>query len=258
MNRFVRTQRLIGSEGLDRLRHARVMVAGLGAVGSYAVEGLARAGVGCLRIVDFDTVHPSNVNRQLYALDSTMGRPKTDVAAARIRDINPECAVDARAVFIRQTTVESLFDAPCDAVIDAIDSLGPKVALLAAASRRGIFTVSSMGAATRTHPLAVRVGDLGQTRHCPLARLVRKRLRKQGIQSGIRCVYSTEPAGTAVEDPETEEAAGDTLSPPEWGRTRAPLGSLSTMTGIFGLIAATEVLRHLAGSCWPVNGPGMD
>ena len=257
MNRFVRTQRLIGSEGLDRLRHARVMVAGLGAVGSYAAEGLARAGVGYLRIVDFDTVHASNINRQLYALDSTMGRPKVEVAAARIRDINPDCTVDAHAVFIRQTTVESLLDPPCDAVIDAIDSLGPKVALLAAAARRGLFIVSSMGAATRTDPGAVRVDDLSKTVHCPLARLVRKRLRRQGIQSGIQCVYSSEPAGVSL-DEEADEGAEDDLPPLKWGRTRRPLGSLSTMTGIFGLTAATAVLRRLAGPCWPASRVGSD
>ena len=179
------------------------------------------------------------------------------MAAARIRDINPDCTVDAHATFIRQTTVEPLLDPPCDAVIDAIDSLGPKVALLAAAARRGLFIVSSMGAATRTDPRAIRVDDLSQTDHCPLARMVRKRLRRQGIQSGIQCVYSSEPAGTSV-DEEDGEASKENAWPPEWGRTRNTLGSLSTMTGIFGLTAATAVLRQLAGPCWPASGIGSD
>lgn len=252
MNRFSRTRQLIGREGLERLRDARVMVAGLGAVGSYALEGLARAGVGSLRIVDFDTVHPSNINRQLLALDSTAGRPKVDVAAERIRDINPDCTVDARAEFIRRSTVDALLDPPCDAVIDAIDSLGPKVALLSAAARRGIFVVSSMGAAIRTDPMAVRVADLSHTRHCPLARLVRKRLRRQGVHSGIQCVYSIEPvdAASAPDGSGDDESTTDT---PDRGRARTPLGSLSTVTGIFGLTAATVVLRQLAGPCWPAR-----
>lgn len=247
MNRFIRTERLIGSLGLTRLTGARVLVAGLGAVGSYAVEGLARAGVGHLCLVDFDEVRKTNINRQLYALDSTLHQKKTDLAAARVRDINPLCQVETRAMLINRASVESLFDRPFDAVVDAIDSLAPKLSLLhAAAQKRGLFVVSSMGAATRTDPLLIRSGTLEETEMCPLARAVRKRLRRLGPVDGIRCIYSIEPVPPARAEPEEPEDAA--LAP---GRIRSPLGSLSTLTGIFGLMAATEVLRHLAGDAWP-------
>ncbi len=245
-NRFARTEMLLGPDGLERLRGARVLVAGLGAVGSYAVEGLARAGVGYLRLADFDVVQPSNINRQLYALESTVGRQKTEVAAERIRDINPACEVDARRVFIDGETAPGLFDGGLDVVIDAIDSLNPKVALLRAARQAGLWTVSCMGAATRTDAAAIRTGDIAATEHCPLARLVRKRLRRVGVASGILCVYSVEPPRAAVPAGESTDPV-----PPGFehrrGRKRPPLGSLSTLTGMFGLIAATQAILHIAG-----------
>ena len=229
---------------MARLRRARVVVAGLGAVGSYAVEGLARAGVGSLRLIDFDTVHASNINRQLYALESTVGRLKVEVAAERVRDINPDCAVEAWPLFVGADTVGRVLEGSPDAVIDAIDSLSPKVLLLAAAAQAGLFTVSSMGAATRTDPLAIRVGDLADTEQCPLARLIRKRLRKFNVASGIRCVYSVEPAR-----PRRESAEPDAAEDPvalRRGRARRPLGSLSVLTGMFGLIAAREAICRIA------------
>ncbi len=246
MNRFSRTEMLLGPDGLARLRDARVLVAGLGAVGSYAVEGLARAGVGRLRLADFDVVQASNINRQLYALESTVGRPKVEVAAERVRDIHPSCEVDARRVFIDAETAPDLVAGGLDIVIDAIDSLNPKVALLHAAHRAGVWTVSCMGAATRTDPFSIRTGDIASTEHCPLARLVRKRLRRHGVASGILCVYSVEPPRNAV----PADAAADP-APPGFehrrGRTRRPLGSLSTLTGMFGLVAATEAILRLSG-----------
>lgn len=229
---------------MARLRRARVVVAGLGAVGSYAVEGLARAGVGALRLFDFDTIHASNINRQLYALESTIGRLKVEVAAERVREIHPECAVEACPLFIGADTIGRVLEGSPDAVIDAIDSLSPKVRLLAAAAQAGLYTVSSMGAATRTDPLAIRVGDLAATERCPLARLIRKRLRKFKVTSGIRCVYSVEPAR-----PGRDSAEPDAAEEPDAlrrGRMRRPLGSLSVLTGMFGLIAAREVIFHIA------------
>lgn len=245
---FARTELLIGREGLDRLRNARVTVVGLGAVGSYAVEGLARAGIGHLQLVDFDDIQHSNLNRQLYALHSTIGRPKVDLAAARVRDINPECHVDARSIFVRNSTVADAIGDHPDAVVDAIDSLGCKVALLEAAVRADVpLIVSSMGAALRTDPTAVRIAPLHRTRHCPLAKKVRKWLGKRGIRNGITCVYSEEPVcdrdharGEAVreERPDGHPAAG--------GRPRQPLGSLPTLTGIFGLALANHVITTIA------------
>ncbi|MCX7818211.1 MAG: tRNA threonylcarbamoyladenosine dehydratase [Kiritimatiellae bacterium] len=240
---FSRTLALLGPAAMERLRRATVLVAGLGAVGSYAVEALARAGIGRLRLVDFDVVQPSNLNRQLFALTSTLGRPKVEVAAERVRDIHPQCTVETSRLFIAADTVGTLFREPPDALVDAIDSLGPKVALLATAHRVGVWTVSAMGAATRTDPLAIRVADISATERCPLARWVRRRLRALGIERGIRCVYSLEPA------PRRALAAADP-PPPEFafrrGRPRRALGSLPTLTGMFGLIAANEVILHLA------------
>lgn len=248
--RLRRTELLLGAEALARLRAARVTVAGLGAVGSYAVEALARAGIGHLCLVDFDTVQPSNLNRQLFALGSTLGRLKTEVAAERVRDIAPDCTVEIRTVFINAATAPTIAADAGDYLVDAIDSLGPKVELLVAAVAAGRRVIASMGAATRTDPLAIRVGDLARTEACPLARFVRKRLRARGITAGIRCVYSIEPSGrrgakTGVgePDPTAEPRAADAPG----GRIRRPLGSLSCITGMFGLIAAREVIMALAG-----------
>lgn len=244
MNRFARTERLLGAGGLARLARARVLVCGLGAVGSYAVEGLARAGVGRLRLVDFDVIRSTNINRQLYALESTLGRAKVDVAAERVRDIHPACEVETMKRLVNRASVDEVLAGSWDAVVDAIDSLGPKVALLHAAVTRKMWVVSSMGAATRTDPGAIRVGDLSETGPCPLARLVRKRLRRLGVTGGIRCVFSREPAAADHPGFRSGNEAEDVPMAP--GRIRRPLGSLSTLTGIFGLTAATETILHLA------------
>jgi len=169
-DRFNRTEQLIGKEALGKLKRARVAVFGLGAVGSYAVEALARAGVGYFRLVDCDCIRPSNINRQLYALESTLGKPKTEAARARVLDINPDCTVEALQVFAAKNTLAELLAGPLDAVVDAIDSVTPKVELIASAARFGIPVVSSMGAATRMDPGAIRLGDISETDVCPLAR----------------------------------------------------------------------------------------
>jgi tRNA A37 threonylcarbamoyladenosine dehydratase len=239
MNRFSRTQLLLGQESFDKLANARVTVCGLGAVGSYAVEALARAGIGRLTLVDFDKVKPSNFNRQLYALESTVGRFKADVAQERVAQINPACVVEVKKLFIEGATVDGLLaDAP-HAVIDAIDSLSPKVILISACVKKGLFLVSSLGAASRMDSSLVRCADIAETKICPLGRMIRKKLHRLGIYKGVRCVYSLEPAkgNTHVVAPEHEEF--------DRGRPRRPIGSISYMTGIFGLIAAGEVIRHI-------------
>jgi tRNA A37 threonylcarbamoyladenosine dehydratase len=238
MTRFCRIEQLLGADALRKLNKARVAVFGLGAVGSYAVEALARAGIGHLRLVDCDTIRPSNFNRQLYALESTLNQPKTAVARARVLDINPQCAVEVQQVFVEEANAAALLAGPLDAVVDAIDSVSPKVALIAAAVRAGHKVVSSMGAATRTDPLAVRVGDISETEICPLARFIRKKLRRHGIERGVTCIYSVEPARNKAAPVGEEEP--DTFVK---GRPRKPIGSLSYMTGIFGLLAAHQVLR---------------
>lgn len=251
-NRFTRTERLLGPTAFRRLKEARVCVVGLGAVGSYAVEGLARSGVGSFILVDFDEVNPSNINRQLYALESTLGQPKVDIATARVKDINPACRIEGHRLFVDSHSARQLMVEKPDLVIDAIDSLGPKVYLVAAAHKAGIPIISVMGAATRTDPALIRVADISETNACPLARWMRKRLKKKcDITSGVRCVFSVEPVYTS---PEAIPSSLPEEPPPELepasyrrGRARRPLGSLSMVTGIFGLTAAREALVILAG-----------
>jgi len=242
-DRFARCRLLLGEKAFERLSGALVVVVGLGAVGSHAAEALARAGVGRLRIVDFDRVRPSNINRQIIALDSTVGKLKTDVAAHRIRDINPSCAVEAMQLFVEPSTIPDILSGPPDVLVDAIDSVGPKIILLEGARRRGIRAVSAMGAALHKDAGAIRVGDISETRVCRLARFIRKRLARRGVESGIRCIYSVEHAPHPGQL-ENIVDSGESLCR---GRSRTPLGSLPTITGIFGLMAAHEAIMMLIG-----------
>ncbi len=246
--RFARLERMVGAEGLRRLAAARVAVVGLGAVGSYAVEGLARAGVGALRLVDHDEVRPTNVNRQLHALGSTIGRPKVEVLRERVLDINPRCAVEALRLFVHVDTLDRVLSGPPDLVIDAIDSVTPKVELLAEAVARGIPVLSSMGAALRTDPTKVRVGPLARSERCPLAKQVRKRLRQRNVSVAFPCVYSDEPVSGRIAASVGTDGGEESF---ERGRPRRVLGSLPTLTGIFGLVAANEALRMLLGDAFP-------
>ena len=247
--RFARTQRLLGEAGMARLTNAFVCIVGLGAVGSYAIEALARAGVGKLRLVDFDEIRLSNINRQLYATSSTIGRKKCDVARQRVLDINPNCHVQTLEVFVHTDTIEQVLAGdpkPPDLVIDAIDSFTPKQILLEALHLRGIPVISSMGAAMRADPLQIRIGPLAEVHTCPLAAKLRKALRKRGVPINFTCVYSTEPVLQLPDDSADLEAPQDEQSL-ERGRKRRTLGSLPTLTGIFGLIAANAAIDQLAG-----------
>ena len=243
MGQFVRTKKLLGQGGFDRLQKSFVVIAGQGAVGSYATEALARAGVGRLRLVDFDVVSLSNINRQLFALHSTIGQPKAELAKFRVLDINPDIKVEAKQIFIHTDTLDEVLEGEPDLLIDAIDSLNPKVALLAGAVERNIPVLSSMGAALRRNPDLVKFGDISKTMNCPLAKLVRKRLRKHGIFKGIKCVYSTEMPPQTDSTIEMEE---DPTPYTGRGRKREALGSLSSMTGIFGLRLATAAIDLLS------------
>ncbi|MDD2805156.1 MAG: tRNA threonylcarbamoyladenosine dehydratase [Elusimicrobiales bacterium] len=242
-DRLARIRLMLGEERLERLKKSFVTVVGLGAVGSYAVEGLARSGVGRLRLVDFDVVRASNINRQLYALGSTLGRHKADLAAERVLDINPHCRVEKLNLFADEATFPAILEGKPDLVIDAIDSLGPKAGLIAATVKSGLPLLASMGAALRTDPAAVRVGPIREVIGCPLAAKVRNLLRKSGTHLDFTCVYSLEPVGELRKrrqvDPETEFH--------EQGRRRAALGSLPTLTGIFGLTLANAAIKLLAG-----------
>jgi tRNA A37 threonylcarbamoyladenosine dehydratase len=233
---------LIGEEGLARLQGATVAVFGLGAVGSYVVEALARAGVGNLVLFDHDTVSLSNINRQLLALESTLGRFKAEAARARVLDINPDCNVEARVQFVDGDNVAGLLEARFDVVVDAIDGVNSKVNLIVAAREKGLSVVASMGAAAKLDPSKIKAADIAKSFMCPLAQIIRKRLRRRGVTGGVRCVFSTEAARNKNE-PVIDEAPEEGVS----GRPRAPIGSISYLTGMFGLYVAAEVVHILLG-----------
>ena len=244
MDRFRRTEQLLGEDVFKRLQSKHVTVVGLGAVGGYVLEGLARAGVQSLRIVDFDTVQTSNINRQIIALQSTLGLRKADVLRQRLLDINPKCLVEALPIFASEETLEQILSPRPDILIDAIDSLNPKTQLLHGAYSKGIPTISSMGAALRTDPTLIRTGDIFDTSNCPLARHIRKRLRRREVGRGISCVYSTEKVVFDYAPPPEDTTVGETPFS-DRGRARNILGSLPTITGIFGLTIANLAIFQL-------------
>jgi len=232
---------LLGGDGIGRLSRSHVLLAGLGGVGSFAAEALARAGIGELTIADHDRVAPSNLNRQLCALHSTLEQKKTDVIAARIRDINPDCRLTVIDRFLAADELPELVAAGAggrgfDQVVDAIDSLSSKVALLASALAAGVPVAASMGAGGRLDPTRLHAGDLMDTQVCPLAREVRRRLRRQGHARGVLAVWSDEPP----RPPLAPEPTGR-------GRPRAVNGTVSYMPALFGLTLAGLVIRRLAG-----------
>jgi tRNA A37 threonylcarbamoyladenosine dehydratase len=237
--RHTRTIDLLGEEGFARLRAARVTVFGLGGVGGHVAVGLARAGVGALRLVDFDAVTASSLNRSAFALPSDVGQPKAEVLARALAALDPELQVEARVAFFHEESADELLGERPDAVVDAIDSFTPKVALLRHCVLRGLRVLSCMGASARTDPLALRIGDLAETRVCPLARVVRKRLGRFGIREGITCVYSVERPLAPLPPDEDDETL-------RRGRVRRRLPSLGTLPGIFGYAAANMVIGWLA------------
>ena len=237
---FERTRILVGDAGLERLIGARVLVAGLGGVGSFVAEALARAGIGELVLADHDHVSPSNLNRQLVALQSTLGRPKAEVMAERIGDINPACRVTLIREFLDPDAMPAVLGSRFDQVVDAIDSLSSKVALILTARELGLPIVSSMGAGGRLDPARVRVGDLMDTRECGLARALRTRLRRRGVGRGITVVWSDEPPRPPL--------------PPEAvsrGRPRAVNGTMSYLPALFGLTLAGLVVQRLLATKAP-------
>lgn len=242
--RLKRIELLLGSEKVARLSNSYVAIVGIGAVGGFALEALVRSGVGRFCLVDFDVIEQSNINRQLLALGSTVGRPKVEVAAERVSDINPSCRIEARKIFAHTESFDSIFEQKPDIVIDAIDSFNPKVELLAYLQRHNIPVISSMGAALRRDPGCIRVGNLTDATVCPLAKLIRKHLRRRGAGTDLTCVYSIEPRaelslpGNEKEDEFTELCI-------ERGRKRRELGSLPTITGIFGLTIANKTIELL-------------
>lgn len=230
-----RTRLLLGDEKMQRLQKAHVLVVGLGGVGAYAAEMICRAGVGRMTIVDADTVQPTNINRQLPALHSTLGMSKAAVLEKRFRDINPEIELTVLPVFLKDENIPELLDAaPYDFVVDAIDTLAPKCHLIAETMIRRIKIVSSMGAGAKSDITQVRFADIWDTCHCGLSKAVRKRLQKMGIKRKLPVVFSTEQAdGKAVLLTEEEQ------------NKKSTCGTVSYMPAVFGCYLAEYVLKRL-------------
>lgn len=229
-----RTSLLLGDEKLERLRNANVLVVGLGGVGAYAAEMIARAGVGRMTIADADVVSESNINRQLIALHSTVNRPKTEVMAERLRDINPKIELTIVSRFIKDDETDALLDSDkFDYVVDAIDTLSPKLALIKGALDRQVPLVSSMGAGAKTDPAKMEICDIAKTHHCPLAHMLRKRLHKIGVRKGFTAVFSPEPV---------REGA---MILCEEQNKKSNMGTISYIPAVFGIGCASVVIRGL-------------
>lgn len=238
-DRLSRTRLLLGDEAMEKLARSTVMVVGCGAVGGFAIEALARSGVGKLILVDFDVVKESNINRQIFALHSTLYQEKAVVARNRIRDISPDIKVEILPVLVNADTIDEVLDRRVDFVIDAIDTLNPKTILIEQLMTRGIPFISSMGAALKTDATKIAIVPMKKTIHCPLAFFVRKRLRKRGVELTFPVVYSCEDVSQKLhlEMPDAPEN--------ETGRVRHNMGSLPTITGIFGLLCANYAIEYL-------------
>lgn len=235
IHRFSREELLIGKAGLEKLRQARVAVFGIGGVGSYVVEALARSGVGALDLFDSDTVALSNINRQLIALESTLGRPKVEVAKERVLQINPACRVEARQLFFTPESAGEVGFSQYDYVADAIDTVTGKLELIRRCREAGVPVISCMGTGNKLDPTAFRVTAMEKTSGCPLARVMRRELKKRGI-TGVKAVYSTEEAlkPQAAQAGDTKGTAG-----------RPTPGSMAFVPSVAGLILAGEIVRDL-------------
>lgn len=237
MHQFSRAEILLGSEALLKLGRSRVAVFGVGGVGGFAVEALARCGVGFLDLIDNDTVSPTNINRQIIALNSTVGQYKVDVAKARLADINPKAVVTVHRCFFEPKTADQFDFSNYDYVVDAIDSVTGKIELCVRATAEGTPIICSMGAGNKLDPTAFEVADISKTSVCPLARVMRRELRARGINH-IKTVYSKEPPAPAKKPPEEKTAAGRNVP-----------GSVSFVPSVAGLIIAGEVIKDLIKDC---------
>lgn len=230
-----RTGLLFGEEKIQRMAGAHVLVVGLGGVGAYAAEMICRAGVGQLTIVDADTVQPTNINRQLPALHSTVNREKAEVLAERFRDINPEIKLTVLPVFLKDENIPELLDAAkYDFIVDAIDTLSPKCFLIYHALKRNIKIVSSMGAGAKSDITQVRFADIRDTYHCGLSKAVRKRLQKMGVKRKLPVVFSTEQANPAAVILTEDEQ-----------NKKSTCGTVSYMPAVFGCYLAEYVIKRL-------------
>ena len=231
-----RTELCLGKERLEKLQASKVLVVGMGGVGAYAAEMICRAGVMNMTIVDGDTIHPSNRNRQLPALKSTEGMGKAEVMAVRLRDINPDLNLTVIPEYIKDDRMIGILEAGFDYVVDAIDTLSPKVFLIYHSLKLKYRVVSSMGAGGKFDPTAVRISDISETTDCTLARILRKRLHRLGIRDGFAAVYSPE----AVDKYRVIETDGKL-------NKKSIVGTISYMPAAFGIACASVVIRNLSG-----------
>lgn len=249
LNQFSRTQLLLGGEGMEKLRRARVAVFGIGGVGGYTVEALARSGVGALDLVDNDRVCLTNLNRQIFATRNTVGQYKVDVAQQRILEINPDASVYTHKVFYMPQTSEQFDFTAYDYVVDAIDTVTGKLELAQQAQRAGVPIISSMGAGNKLDPTAFEVADIYETSVCPLARIMRRELKKRGIKS-LKVVYSKEPAMVPIDDM-TISCRTHCICPPgtaqKCTQRRQVPGSTAFVPSVVGLILAGEVVKDITG-----------
>lgn len=242
-DQFIRTRLLIGDEPLERLKNARVAVFGVGGVGGYAVEALARSGVGTLHLYDDDTVSESNLNRQIVALHSTLGQPKAEVMARRVRDINPDCQAEAVRMFYLPQNADQVDLTQYDYVVDCIDTVAAKLELVTRCTALQIKIISAMGTGNKFDPSALVVTDLSKTQGCPLARTMRKELRKRGINH-LRVVYSTELPTSPLCSADYERPEITDTRPGSSARRDTP-GSTPFVPAAAGLLMASAVVRDL-------------
>ena len=233
---YSRLQRLIGADALERLKNTRVAVFGVGGVGGYVVEALARSGIGALDIFDNDTVAESNLNRQIIALHSTIGRLKVDVCKERINDIDPECKVTSHPMFVLPENVDDIEFEAYDYVVDAIDTVSGKLAIIERCTSLGIPVISSMGTGNKIDTSALEITDIYKTSGCPLARVMRRELKKRNIQS-LKVLYSRELPLPCI------ESSGEDNSP----HRRSVPGSTAFVPPAAGLMIASQIVREIAG-----------
>ena len=224
-----RTRMLVGEEGLQALASARVAVVGIGGVGAYAAEMLVRAGLGHIIVIDSDCVSESNINRQLLALHSTVGRPKVEVLSERLLDINPDLDIEVREEYVAEGSI----DISADFVVDAIDTLSPKIALIQHCLAAGIPLVSSMGSGAKVDATAVRLADISKTYECPLAHMLRKRLHKLGIREGFLAVFSP------------EKPFRESVVLEESRNKKSQVGTISYLPAVFGCVCAQAAIDHI-------------
>ncbi|MBR3182366.1 MAG: tRNA threonylcarbamoyladenosine dehydratase [Eggerthellaceae bacterium] len=247
LDRFSRTELLLGADAMATLAQSRVAVFGMGGVGGYCAEALARSGVGAIDLVDHDKVSLTNLNRQIVALESTIGKNKAEVMAERIADINPACRVTAHVCFFLPDTADEIDLAQFDYIVDAVDTVTAKLLLAERAQAAGVPIISSMGTANKLDPTALRVGDISQTSICPLAKIIRKECRKRGIKR-LKVVYSTEPAQQPGDEAQAayraDAESADSTVCDKFGRAGIP-ASTAFVPPTAGLILASEVVRDL-------------